>query len=177
MAEAMAAFTNAQKGIGGGPVTAAGQAYADTGAGADWSREQWYLANNPDVLRAVAMGQFSSGADHFQQFGNLEGRSFEGGGYTGSGSRSGGLDGRGGFMAMVHPQETIIDHTRLKGGAGSGMVDELRKLNEQVARLTAYNRQTTINTGNSEFNLKDIARNGVQVTPAADAVFATKEVA
>lgn len=40
--------------------------------------------------------------------------SFEGGGYTGSGSRSGGLDGRGGFLAMVHPNETIIDHTKNK---------------------------------------------------------------
>ncbi len=37
---------------------------------------------------------------------------YEGGGYTGSGARVGGLDGRGGFMAMVHPNETIIDHTK-----------------------------------------------------------------
>ncbi len=40
------------------------------------------------------------------------GENFEGGGYTGSGARVGGLDGRGGFMAMVHPNETIIDHTK-----------------------------------------------------------------
>lgn len=38
--------------------------------------------------------------------------SFEGGGYTGSGSRSGGLDGKGGYMALVHPDETVIDHTK-----------------------------------------------------------------
>lgn len=44
--------------------------------------------------------------------------SFEGGGYTGNGPRSGGLDGKGGFMAMVHPRETIIDHT--KGGSARG---------------------------------------------------------
>ena len=37
-------------------------------------------------------------------------KSFEGGGYTGDGSRVGGLDGRGGFAAMLHPQETVIDH-------------------------------------------------------------------
>lgn len=37
--------------------------------------------------------------------------SFEGGGYTGSGSRSGGIDGRGGFPAILHPDETVIDHT------------------------------------------------------------------
>lgn len=38
--------------------------------------------------------------------------SFDGGGYTGSGARSGGLDGKGGFLAMLHPRETVIDHTR-----------------------------------------------------------------
>lgn len=38
--------------------------------------------------------------------------SFDGGGFTGYGPRSGGLDGKGGYIAMVHPQETIIDHTK-----------------------------------------------------------------
>jgi hypothetical protein len=38
--------------------------------------------------------------------------SFDGGGFTGSGARTGGLDGKGGFMAMLHPQETVIDHTK-----------------------------------------------------------------
>lgn len=40
------------------------------------------------------------------------GPSFDGGGHTGSGPRSGGLDGRGGFLAMMHPNETVIDHSR-----------------------------------------------------------------
>ena len=44
--------------------------------------------------------------------------SFDGGGYTGRGSRSGGLDGKGGFLAMLHPNETVLDHT--KGQSGSG---------------------------------------------------------
>ena len=47
-------------------------------------------------------------------------QSFDGGGYTGNGPRSGGLDGKGGFMAMVHPQETIIDHTKQKPGRAGG---------------------------------------------------------
>ena len=38
--------------------------------------------------------------------------SFEGGGSTGNGARSGGLDGRGGFLSILHPQETVTDHTR-----------------------------------------------------------------
>lgn len=37
---------------------------------------------------------------------------FAGGGYTGDGSRSGGVDGQGGFPAILHPQETVIDHTK-----------------------------------------------------------------
>ena len=45
----------------------------------------------------------------------IKSQSFEGGGFTGFGARAGGLDGKGGRMAMVHPNESIIDHT--KGGA------------------------------------------------------------
>jgi lambda family phage tail tape measure protein len=40
------------------------------------------------------------------------GYSFAGGGYTGNGPRSGGLDGQGGFLAVMHPRETVIDHTK-----------------------------------------------------------------
>lgn len=38
--------------------------------------------------------------------------SFDGGGYTGSGSRIGGVDGKGGFLSVLHPNETVVDHTR-----------------------------------------------------------------
>ena len=41
--------------------------------------------------------------------------SFDGGGYTGGGARAGGLDGKGGSLAMVHPNETVIDHTKGQG--------------------------------------------------------------
>ena len=40
---------------------------------------------------------------------------YEGGGYTGMGARAGGIDGRGGFPAILHPNETVIDHTRGQG--------------------------------------------------------------
>ncbi len=52
--------------------------------------------------------------------------SFAGGGYTGSGPRSGGLDGMGGFRAILHPNETVVDHTRgqkLRGGGGAPVVN------------------------------------------------------
>jgi LysM repeat protein len=51
-------------------------------------------------------------------FGAVSVPSFEGGGYTGNAPRSGGLDGQGGFMAMLHPRETVIDHTRASTGGG-----------------------------------------------------------
>ena len=42
-------------------------------------------------------------------------RPFEGGGFTGFGARVGGVDGRGGFPAILHPNETVIDHTKGQG--------------------------------------------------------------
>jgi hypothetical protein len=45
-----------------------------------------------------------------------------GGGYTGSGSRSGGVDGRGGFNAVLHPNETVTDHTKGDSAGGGGVV-------------------------------------------------------
>lgn len=38
--------------------------------------------------------------------------SFDGGGWTGNGPRSGGLDGKGGFLALMHPQEQVNDTTK-----------------------------------------------------------------
>lgn len=48
------------------------------------------------------------------------GANFEGGGYTGSGPRSGGMDGKGGFLAMMHPQEHVIDEYQSGGGGRGG---------------------------------------------------------
>jgi len=53
-------------------------------------------------------------------------RSFAGGGYTGNGARAGGLDGKGGYMAMVHPKETVVDHTR---GGGAGGITVVQNIN------------------------------------------------
>jgi len=47
------------------------------------------------------------------------GASFEGGGYTGMGARAGGVDGKGGFPAILHPNETVIDHTQGQGSGGA----------------------------------------------------------
>jgi len=39
----------------------------------------------------------------------------DGGGFTGMGARAGGVDGKGGFAAILHPNETVIDHTKGQG--------------------------------------------------------------
>ena len=44
---------------------------------------------------------------------------FAGGGYTGNGARSGGIDGKGGFPAILHPQETVIDHAQGQSMGGA----------------------------------------------------------
>lgn len=49
-------------------------------------------------------------------------KSFDGGGFTGAGSRSGGVDGKGGFPAILHPNETVIDHTRGQSVGGEAIV-------------------------------------------------------
>jgi len=51
--------------------------------------------------------------------------SFSGGGSTGNGPRSGGLDGQGGFMAMLHPKETVIDHTKGRAAGGVTIVQNI----------------------------------------------------
>lgn len=42
--------------------------------------------------------------------------SFEGGGHIGGRSRSGGMDNKGGVLAMLHPNESVIDHTKGQSG-------------------------------------------------------------
>jgi lambda family phage tail tape measure protein len=66
-------------------------------------------AINPGVVSQAQKGSMLSGLSSADI-------GFEGGGYTGSGARSGGIDGKGGFMAMLHPNETVIDHTKGQGG-------------------------------------------------------------
>jgi hypothetical protein len=74
--------------------------------------------------------------------------SFEGGGHVGGRSRSGGMDNKGGVLAMLHPNESVIDHT--KGGssgvtivnnidatgAGADVEEKIRMAMEQTSSAT-----------------------------------------
>ena len=84
-------------------------------------------AANPWPLNIGAMASVAAAtANIVSSIMSVASPSFDGGGYTGNGARTGGLDGKGGFWAMMHPQETVIDHTKSSGKGmsvgGSGNV-------------------------------------------------------
>lgn len=70
-------------------------------------------------------GMFEGGGGGGGAVGGLLGGIFgklfsaDGGGFTGNAPRTGGLDGKGGFLGMLHPQETVIDHARGQRTGGS----------------------------------------------------------
>lgn len=63
---------------------------------------------------------FGGGGGGWTGSGDMDLPSFDGGGFTGAGGRSGGLDGRGGFLGLLHPNESVIDHSRGKSAAMAG---------------------------------------------------------
>ena len=73
--------------------------------------------------------------------------SFDGGGHTGYGPRTGGIDGKGGFPAILHPQERVIDEYRGQSAGGSQVINfnlsapENRRTQEQIARKMAVAQQ------------------------------------
>jgi len=69
----------------------------------------------PPLAAAMAAAHVTAGLARVAQ---IRAQSFDGGGFTGMGSRSGGMDGKGGFPAILHPNETVVDHTK---GQGQGI--------------------------------------------------------
>ncbi len=93
------------------------------------------------------------------------GPSFAGGGYTGNGPRSGGEDGRGGFWAMMHPRETVIDHT---SPAFAGLEREMRetrreleRVNTELAEIKGHSRTTASETNKTGRLFRDWDSNGL----------------
>ena len=72
------------------------------------------LRDYPGPLGPImAAAHLATGLGYVAQ---IKAQSFEGGGFPGSGSRSGGIAGRGGFAAILHPNESVIDHTKQNAG-------------------------------------------------------------
>ncbi len=75
---------------------------------------------------AFGGGAFGAGFNPLSTTKLFPGGIFEGGGYTGNAPRAGGMDGKGGFPAILHPGETVTDHrssaarSALNGGGSGG---------------------------------------------------------
>lgn len=86
---------------------------------------QYYITQRIFGAITGAIGGLSSQNGVFQAYNQaVPLPSGDGGGFTGYGSRSGGLDGKGGFAAILHPNETVIDHT-MGGQAGVTIVQNI----------------------------------------------------
>lgn len=87
-----------------------------------------------DIARIVIRKQVTEPLGNF--FTSAIGKlfSFDGGGSTGSGARSGGIDGKGGFLSVLHPQETVIDHT--KGQSAGSVVIQMTNQVGDVASMS-----------------------------------------
>tara|TARA_Y100000114_G_scaffold155740_1_gene180705 strand:- start:1640 stop:3073 length:1434 start_codon:yes stop_codon:yes gene_type:complete len=70
--------------------------------------------------------------------------SFDGGGFTGSGVRAGGVDGKGGFPAILHPNESIIDHTRGNMTGGINVNFNIKTFDASNFDEMIVNRKTLI---------------------------------
>ncbi len=112
------AFSMAFRDSSGDPLKAFGDAIANV----IFSRAATALAEA--LTNSILSGSGGSGGGLMSWFGDLF--SFDGGGFTGTGSRAGGLDGSGGFLAMLHPQEQVLDLTRGQGGGSVSVTQNIR---------------------------------------------------
>lgn len=100
------------------------EAILDFAGGAEGAFDQVTKSIERMVFQAVLFGEgpfgewFGGGALGWLTKG-LGLPSFDGGGWTGDGARTGGLDGKGGYLAMLHPREHVIDMTRQQAGAAN----------------------------------------------------------
>jgi hypothetical protein len=95
---AQQAFLAVQKGI------AVAQAIMNLNTAISSANTVPFPGNLAAIAQAIATGT--------NAIAGIKTASFEGGGYTGMGARAGGIDGKGGFPAILHPNETVIDHTQ-----------------------------------------------------------------
>jgi len=100
---------------------AASQAFAAAEAGvkiAQGIASAWSLGWPAGIGAAAGVASNTAGLISSIKGQNMA--SFEGGGSTGNGIRAGGMDGKGGKLAMLHPNEKVTDME--KGGGGNNIV-------------------------------------------------------
>jgi TP901 family phage tail tape measure protein len=78
--------------------------------------------------------------------------SFAGGGYTGDGPRSGGVDGQGGFPAILHPQEYVYDGfadaRNAMGGSSDASSEAFAENTNSISTTNSYMRERSIEREN-----------------------------
>lgn len=95
--------------------------------------------------------------------------SFAGGGVTGNGARSGGIDGQGGFMALLHPQETVVDHAMgqsMRGGSGGTVEIIVRESPSFASSVETIARDSSVKitrAGIQEYDTKQLASSMMRV--------------
>lgn len=98
----------------------------------------------------IFSGLLGGGGGFFSGLGRLFGLNFEGGGQTPRGARAGGLDGKGGMLAMVHPNERWIDETK--------PFNDLSQKSPVSSGGNVVQQNFSFGTINGEGHLKEIAR-------------------
>ena len=80
------------------------------------------------------------------------GPAFAGGGYTGDGARSGGVDGQGGFPAILHPQETVVDHYDDARSAMTSSASTAAAFAESSEAMAAASNNYAYNSANNSYS-------------------------
>ena len=114
-------------------------------------------------------GAFGEGFNPLSTTKLTPGGIFEGGGYTGNAPRTGGLDGKGGFMAMLHPQETVVDHTRAMGrySPGASQQQAPQPLSMDVNyNVTQINEQRYVTEDQFRAGMRQSAKDGAKAGQA-----------
>ena len=105
----------------------------------------WAGSGGSSILDFFGLGSGSKSTDPWA---GMRVASFDGGGYTGTRSRSGGMDGKGGFMALLHPDESVIDHARGQSGGGQkvDVTSDVRVSVDNNGNLRAFVERTSART-------------------------------
>ena len=119
-----------------------------TGASSASDAVAGLLSNLAGMFANAAISGLMKDIGIFDSVGSL--LSFDGGGYTGNAPRTGGVDGKGGRMAVIHPKESIIDHTK-----GQRL---------PAAPVSSGPVQLTVNVigAKTDAQIRDMAREGAQ---------------
>jgi len=116
------------------------------------------------LREAVTKPLAKSASGLFESLGISNLLSFDGGGDTGSGSRAGGVDGKGGFLSVLHPNETVIDRTKGQSAGGGTVINisniDARGSTNPMETERAVQRAVSIAVNQSIGAMRDMRERG-----------------